>query len=155
MAFVLSEQGALLACAAVIESARKKRVEPLDPKKRPYNILVQQVFLAVLAHRRTTAARLEREIGTLAAFRDLPRDTPAVLVTFLEEGVSSSGDGEFLMAGPRMEARMGGPRGRTFYSVIQGGGEVRAVTPDGEQIGRLGREACCRQGPGGFPRWVE
>lgn len=150
MAFVLSGARELLVCAAVIESARKKRVEPLDPKKRPYNILVQQVFLAVLRHRRTTAARLEREIGTLAAFRDLPRDTLRVLVAFLEEGGFLVRDGEFLMAGPRMEALYGRSQGKDLYSVIQGGGEVRAVTPDGEQIGRLDAKYVAGRGREGF-----
>jgi ATP-dependent Lhr-like helicase len=150
MAFILSGARELLVCTAVIESARRKRIEPLVPKKKPYNIFVQQIFLAVLRHRRTTVARLVREIGTLEVFRDLPQGTLGVLLAFLEEAGFLVRDGEFLMAGPRMEALYGRSQGRDLYSVIQGGGEVRAVTPDGEQIGRLDAKYIADKGRAGF-----
>jgi len=95
-------------------------------------------------------ARLVREIGTLEVFRDLPQGTLGVLLAFLEEAGFLVRDGEFLMAGPRMEALYGRSQGRDLYSVIQGGGEVRAVTPDGEQIGRLDAKYIADKGRAGF-----
>ncbi|HRS92883.1 MAG TPA: DEAD/DEAH box helicase [Methanolinea sp.] len=150
MAFVLPDAWALLVSTAVIESARKKRVEPLIPKRKPYNVLVQQVFLAVLRHRRTTAARIEKETGALPGFCDLPAGAVRELIAFLEREGFLVRDGEFLMSGPRMESLYGRSQGKDLYSVIQGGGEVRAVTPDGEQIGRLDARFVAGRGREGF-----
>ena len=46
-------------------------------------------------------------------------------------------DGEMLMLGYRAEKEFGQANWRDLYSVIHGGGEFRAVTPDGEIVGRL------------------
>ncbi|MDI9633443.1 MAG: DEAD/DEAH box helicase [Methanolinea sp.] len=150
VAFVLSSPRDLLVCAAVIESAGRKEIEPLVPVKRPYNVLAQQVLLAVQRYRRTTLARLEREIGTLNAFRGLPRGSLRELVSSLEGGGFLVRDGEFLMAGPRLERTFGRSQGRELYSVIAGGSEVRAVTPDGEQVGRLDSRFVRARGREGF-----
>ena len=150
MAFVLSSPGEFLVCTAVIESARRKEVEPLIPPEKPYNVLVQQVLLALLRLRRMTAARLEREVGTLPAFQGLPQGTLKDLVAYLEEQGFLVRDGDFLMPGYRMETTYMRAQGRDLYSVIQGGGEVRAVTPDGEHIGRLDARFVAGSGRVGF-----
>jgi ATP-dependent Lhr-like helicase len=46
-------------------------------------------------------------------------------------------DGDLLMPGPAAEKLYGQSNWKDLYSVIKGGGEFRAVTPDGETVGRL------------------
>ncbi|MCQ8893581.1 MAG: DEAD/DEAH box helicase [Methanolinea sp.] len=137
MAFVLPSSLDLLVCAGVIESARKKVVEPLVPMKRPYNVLVQQVLLGLVRHRRVTVRRLLREIGALSVFREFTPGVLPRLLSFLEQEEYCVRDGDFLMPGPRLEDQLLRGQGKDLYSVIQGGGEVRAVTPEGESVGRL------------------
>ena len=137
MAFVLVDAWDLLLCAAVIESASRKKVEPLTPVKRPYNVLVQQVFLEIIRHRRTTRARLHKYLGALPSLRDLPNNTMDLLLTHLEDEEFLVRDGEMFMPGPKMETWYGKSNWKDLYSVIRGGGEFRAVTPEGELVGRL------------------
>jgi ATP-dependent Lhr-like helicase len=46
-------------------------------------------------------------------------------------------DGEMIMPGPEAERVFGRSNWKDLYSVIIGGGEYRAVTPDGEVVGML------------------
>ncbi len=150
MAFVLVDAWDLLLCAAVIESASKKRVEPLIPVKRPYNLLVQQVFLEIIRHRRTTRTRLRQYLGTLPLFRELPENIHDLLLHHLEHEEFLVRDGEIFMPGPKMEAWYGKSNWKDLYSVIRGGGDLRAVTPDGELVGRLDARFVASGGKGSF-----
>ncbi|MCU0632191.1 MAG: DEAD/DEAH box helicase [Methanolinea sp.] len=150
MAFVLVDAWDLLLCTAVIESASRKRVEPLTPVKRPYNVLVQQVFLELVRHRRTTLTRLRRYLGALPSFQDLPDSTLDLLLTFLEEKKFLVRDGEMFMPGPEMEVLYGRSNWKDLYSVIRGGGEFRAVTPEGDLVGRLDARFVASGGQGSF-----
>ncbi len=150
MAFVLADAWALLFCIAVIESASKKLVEPLTPVKRPFNVLVQQVFLEIIRHRRTTRTRLRRHLANLPGFCHLPADSMDLLLSFLEENRFLVKDGEMFMPGPQMEAMYGRSNWKDLYSVIRGGGEFRAVTPDGELVGRLDARFVAHGGKGSF-----
>jgi len=150
MSFVLSDAWDLLLCTAVIESASRKRVEPLIPQKRPYNVMVQQVFLETVRHRRTTLPRLRSYLGSLPSMRDLPRSSLDLLVAHLEKDRFLVRDGEMLMPGPQMEALYGRSNWKELYSVIRGGGEYRAVTPDGDLVGRLDARFVASRGEGSF-----
>jgi ATP-dependent Lhr-like helicase len=46
-------------------------------------------------------------------------------------------DGDMLMAGQGAEQAFGRSNWKDLYSVISGGGEFRAITPDGEVVGKL------------------
>ena len=56
VAWLLSDPGELLTSCAVIECAREKTVEPLLPLEKPYNVLVQQIFLSILFASRQAGA---------------------------------------------------------------------------------------------------
>lgn len=150
MAFVLADAWDLLLCTAVIESASRKKVEPLIPAKRPYNVLVQQVFLETVRHRRTTRARLKKFLGSLPSLQDLPPHTVDLLIAHLEGGKFLVRDGEMFMPGPQMEMLYGRSNWKDLYSVIRGGGEFRAVTPDGDLVGRLDARFVASRGEGSF-----
>jgi ATP-dependent Lhr-like helicase len=137
VAFILPSPCELLCTVAVIECASRKEVEPLVPLKRPYNVLVQQLLLELIKTSRISGKRLSGSLIRLAPFRAIP---PAVLdgvIRHLKSEGYLVSDGEMLMPGPRLESEYGQSNWRDLYSVIPGAGEFRAVTPEGEVVGRL------------------
>jgi ATP-dependent Lhr-like helicase len=137
VAWVLRDACELLCSAAIIESAMHRRVEPLYPQKRPYNVLAQQMFLFVHRTRRTTRRQLENTLRSLPPFAGIPTATIGKIITHaIGQGYLTT-DGDMLMLGERAEQTFGNANWKDLYSVITGAGEFRAVTPDGEVIGRL------------------
>jgi len=137
VAWVLRDACELLCSAAIIESAMHRTVEPLHPQKRPYNVLVQQMFLFVHRTHRTTSRQLEHFLRLLPPFAGIPAATIRQIITHaVTEGYLMT-DGDVLMPGERAEKVFGNANWKDLYSVITGAGEFRAVTPDGELIGKL------------------
>jgi ATP-dependent Lhr-like helicase len=137
VACVLKDACELLCMVAVIESASRKEIEPLIPPRIPYSVLVQQILLELLRSRRTSSARIKRFVKGLAPFRAIRgRDIDTILSHMVTTGMLES-DGDMLMPGQGAEQAYGRSNWKDLYSVISGGGEFRAVTPDGEMIGKL------------------
>ena len=137
VAFILRDPCELLCTVAVIECASKKEVEPLIPHVRPYNVLVQQLLLEILRKRRVSAKSLTTALRGLTPFREIPTEAVEETIRKLRAEEYLVADGEMLMLGSRAEKEFGQANWRDLYSVIHGGGEFRAVTPDGEIVGRL------------------
>ncbi|NYT16764.1 MAG: DEAD/DEAH box helicase [Methanomicrobiales archaeon] len=134
---VLKNADELLCMVAVIESASRNEVEPLRPPEKPFSVLVQQILLELLRTRRSSRTRIRRFVRGLAPFRALRgREIDAVLAHMMETGMLEN-DGDMLMAGQGAEQAFGRSNWKDLYSVISGGGEFRAVTPDGEVVGKL------------------
>jgi len=137
VAWVLRDACELICSAAIIESAMHQAVEPLHPQKRPYNVLVQQMFLFVHRTRRTTRRKLEHTLRSLPPFSGIPSTTIGRIITHsIQQGYLAT-DGDMIMLGERAEQTFGNSNWKDLYSVITGAGEFRAVTPDGEVIGKL------------------
>ena len=137
VACILKDACELLCMVAVIESASRKEVEPLIPPGKPYNVLVQQVLLEIVRNRRTSRSRIRRFVKGLSAFKSIrSRNIDALLVFLQDRGILVS-DGDMLMPGPGAEQIFGRSNWKDLFSVISGGSEFRAVTPDGEVIGTL------------------
>jgi ATP-dependent Lhr-like helicase len=134
---VLKDSLALLCMVAVIESAREKEVEPFTPMEKPYNVLVQQILLELLRSRRSSRTRIRKFIRTLSPFsRITVRSVDSLLSSMVERGFLEQ-DGDLLFLGCESERLFGRSNWKDLFSVISGGGEFRAVTPDGEIIGKL------------------
>ena len=58
MAWILKDPRELLSSIAIIECATEKHVEDLRPLKKPYNVMLQQVFLYLHNHTRATRREL-------------------------------------------------------------------------------------------------
>jgi ATP-dependent Lhr-like helicase len=137
IAWILKSPVELLCSIAIIECAVRKRVEDLRPQKKPFNVLLQQVFLYLHDHSRTTRRNLASFLFTAPVFLETD---PRVLDRILEHLVKNeylTTDGEMIMPGPEAERVFGRSNWKDIYSVITGGGEYRAVTPDGEVVGML------------------
>jgi ATP-dependent Lhr-like helicase len=105
--------------------------------EKPYNVLIQQILLYLLNHSRTTRRDLASFLLTAPVFRDLdPRILDRILLHLTERGYLTM-DGGMIMPGPEAERVFGRSNWKDLYSVIRGGGEYRAVTPDGEVVGML------------------
>jgi ATP-dependent Lhr-like helicase len=134
---VLKDSLAFLCMVAVIESAREKEVEPLTPMEKPYNVLVQQILLELLRSRRSSRTAIKKFIRTLSPFlRITGRSVDTLLSSMVEAGFLEQ-DGDLLFLGCESERLFGQSNWKDLFSVIRGGGEFRAVTPDGEVIGKL------------------
>ncbi len=137
VAWVLQNPCELLCSLAIIECAIHKEVENLVPPKKPYNVLLQQVFLYLYTHSRVSRKQLGVSVLSRPVFRDIePKILDQIVIHLVEKGYLTP-DGEMLMLGTEAERMFGRSNWKDLYSVISGGGEYRAVTPDGEVVGKL------------------
>jgi ATP-dependent Lhr-like helicase len=137
IAWVLQDSCELLCSLAIIECAIRKDVEKLVPPRRPYNVFLQQIFLNVHNHSRISRRQLIISLLSSPVFRELGQKIPDQIITHLISASFLTIDGEMLMLGPEAERMFGRSNWKELYSVISGGGEYRAVTPDGEVVGKL------------------
>jgi ATP-dependent Lhr-like helicase len=137
VAWILKDPCEFLFSVAIIECAMKKEVEPLSPLKKPYNVLIQQVFLYLLRHARASRRQLEISVLSHPVFAGIRPEMLDRIVTYLIEQGYLTPDGEMVMLGATAEREFGRSNWKDLYSVIIGGGEYRAVTPDGEMVGKV------------------
>jgi len=137
VAWLLQNPCELLCSLAIIECAIRKEVENLVPLKKPYNVLLQQIFLYLHTHSRVSSNQLTASILSPRVFRNIePEVLDQIIIHLIQSGYLTT-DGEMLMLGTEAERIFGHSNWRDLYSVISGGGEYRAITPDGEMIGKL------------------
>ena len=137
VAWLLENPCELLCSLAIIECAIRKEVENLVPLKKPYNVLLQQIFLYLHTHSRVSGKQLRASILSPWVFRNIkPEILDQILFHLVQEGYLTT-DGEMMMLGTEAERLFGLSNWRDLYSVISGGGEYRAITPDGEVVGKL------------------
>ena len=127
----------LLCMVAVIESAGKREVEPLSPPQKPYDVLVQQILLEVLRSRRSSRTKMRRFVRGLSSFQKISGKDLETLLSHMTDKGFFEGDGDLLLPGYESEKLFGRSNWKDLFSVISGGDEFRAVTPDGDFIGKL------------------
>jgi ATP-dependent Lhr-like helicase len=150
VAWVLKDPSDFLFSVAVVECAAQKRVEPLTPPRVPYNVLLQQMFIAIQKAGRCSRRQLEREVLDARPFRGISREIFDTLLSHLVSEGYFVTDGDMLMAGGRAESEFGRSNWKDIYSVIAGGGEYRAVTPDGTVVGTLDARFVASRGADDF-----
>lgn len=137
VAWLLQDPCELVCSLAIIECAIGRNVENLVPLMRPYNVLLQQIFLTVHKHSRISRRKLTSSLLSAPVFRHIGPKILDQIITCLIADSYLTPDGEMLMLGSEAERAFGRSNWKDLYSVISGGGEYRAVTPDGEVIGSL------------------
>ncbi|HNX16865.1 MAG TPA: DEAD/DEAH box helicase [Methanoregula sp.] len=150
VAWLLSDPNEILTSCAVIECAMEKRVEPLVPQEIPCNVLVQQIFLFVISASRAGRNTVVRELRAFPAFAHFSQKDIDRVLDYLVSAGFLVADGGMLMPGPEMERAFGRSNYKDLYSVISGGSEYRAVTPEGEEVGSLDARFANRSNPGNF-----
>jgi ATP-dependent Lhr-like helicase len=136
-AWILSNPCELLCSCAVIECAINKEVEHLLPPKKPYNVLVQQIFLFVFHSPRASRKTIAREVLSHPVFAGISSGAMDRILSHLVAKGYLAVDGEMLMLGTEAERVFGRSNWKDLYSIIIGSGEFRAVTPDGDVVGTL------------------
>ncbi|MGB7789430.1 DEAD/DEAH box helicase [Methanoregula sp.] len=137
VAWILKNPCELLCSVAIIECAMDREVEDLWPPEQPWNVLLQQVFLYLHHTSRAGRGTLIKNLLSRPAFRGISRQAlDRVIAHLIQEGYITT-DGEMLMPGTGAERMFGRSNWKNLYSVISGEGEYRAVTPDGEVVGKL------------------
>lgn len=127
----------LLCSIAIIECAMEKAVEDLRPPEKPYNVLLQQLFLFLHRNPQVSRRKVIAELLSYPAFAGISPADPDRIIRHLIDEEYLATDGEMLMPGTEAERVFGRSNWKDLYSVISGGGEYRAVTPDGEVVGKL------------------
>ena len=150
VAWLLAHPAELLASCAVIECAQQKQTERLHPPEKPWNVLVQQLFLAILTGPRAGRATIIRNLRSFPVFARFSIDEIDRLLEHLINAGYLSTDGDLLVPGHEAERAFGLSHIRELYSVIAGNGEYRAVTPDGEVVGTVDARFAHREEPGDF-----
>jgi ATP-dependent Lhr-like helicase len=137
IAWILRDPRELLFSIALIECAVEKHVEDIRPLKKPYNVLLQQIFLWLHFHSRATRRDLVSFLHTAPVFGKIDQRILERILDHLMKNGYITTDGDMIMPGPEAERVFGRSNWKDLYSVIRGGGEYRAVTPDGEVVGML------------------
>ncbi|MEN6442270.1 MAG: DEAD/DEAH box helicase [Methanoregula sp.] len=137
VAWILANPGDLLCSCAIMECAINKEVEHLQPLLKPYNVFLQQLFLLLFHASRISRKRLVRELRAHPAFSALPLAGCEEIVSHLVVEGYLAPDGDMVMPGIEAERVFGRSNWKDLYSVISGSGEYRAVTPDGDFVGKL------------------
>ena len=137
MAWVLQSPCELLCSMAILECALRKEVENLEPPKKPYNVLLQQIFLYLHNHSRTTRRQLSAAVLSTPVFGAIDSSILDQILAHLTLRGYLTIDGEILMLGPEAERVFGRSNWKDLYSVINNGAEYRAMTPEGEMVGKL------------------
>jgi len=150
VAWLLKDPCELLCSVAIIECAINKEVEPLTPLKKPYNVLLQQVFLYLIQHARTSHQQMIKLVLSHPVFSGIRQELLDKLIKHLIEEGYLTPDGEMVMLGSTAERNFGRSNWKDLYSLICGGGEYRAVTPDGDIIGKLDARFVNSQNNGEF-----
>ncbi|MEI8331244.1 MAG: DEAD/DEAH box helicase [Methanomicrobiales archaeon] len=135
--WILNDPGEFLCSVAIIECAMKKEVEPLTPLKKPYNVLVQQLLLYLFRHSRASRRQLVKSVLSHSACAEIKPEKLDRIGTYLIDLGFLTPDGEMVMLGETAEREFGRSNWKDLYSMISGGGEYRAVTPNGEIVGKL------------------
>ncbi|MDD1684958.1 MAG: DEAD/DEAH box helicase [Methanoregula sp.] len=128
--WILKDPRELLCSIAIIECAMQRQVEDLRPVTRPWNVLIQQLFLYLHSHPRTTARDLALTLLSAPVFSDLEKAVLDRMVDYLAGSGYITRDGEVIMPGPEAERVFGRSNGRDLYSVIVGWCEYRDVTQE-------------------------
>ena len=149
-AFVLSRPPDLVLALGAVEAAARGEAEPIAPPARPYHVLAQQLLLALSRARRARRAALIDEVAQLGPFRAIPGDEVELVLDHLVAEGFAAADGDLLMVGPAAELVFGGAHRQELFSVLRGGRDYRAVTPDGEEVGRLDARFAKSDAPGAF-----
>ena len=137
VAWVLRDPCELLCSIAVIECAMNREVEDLLPQKRPYNVLLQQVFLYLHTHPRVSRRKVRSDMLSYPVFSGITPAAMDQLIGYLGSLGYIATDGEMVMPGTEAEREFGRSNWKDLYSVISGGGEYRVMTPEGEVVGKL------------------
>lgn len=149
-AFVLSQPSELLLALGAVEAASRGEAEPVVPPARPYHVLAQQLLLALSRMRRVRRGALLGEVCALGPFTSIPADEAGLVLDHLLAGGFAAADGDLLMLGPSAETVFSGAHRQELFSVLRGGRDYRAVTPDGEEVGRLDARFAKSDAPGTF-----
>lgn len=136
-AFLLSRPCEFVLALGAVEAAARGEAEPIEPPTRPYHVLAQQLLLRLLQARRIRRSVLADEVGTLGPFRGIPADEVEQVLDHLLAGEFIAADGDLMMIGPATETVFSGSHRQELFSVLRGGRDYRAITPDGEEVGRL------------------
>jgi ATP-dependent Lhr-like helicase len=114
-----------------------REVEKLRPPEKPFNVLLQQLFLFLHHHPRSSRRKISTELLSHPVFGSISRKELDQVFRHLVAGGYITADGEMLMPGTEAERVLGRSNWKDLYSVISGGGEYRAMTPEGELVGKL------------------
>jgi len=137
VSWVLKDSCELLCSCAIIECAMAREVEKLRPPEKPFNVLLQQLFLFLHHHPRSSRRKISTELLSHPVFGSISRKELDQVFRHLVAGGYITADGEMLMPGTEAERVLGRSNWKDLYSVISGGGEYRAMTPEGELVGKL------------------
>ena len=113
VAWVLKDPCELLCSCAIIECAMDREVETLRPPEKPYNVLLQQLFLSLHNPPRASRRKVIAELLSHPVFREISaKDLDRIIRHLIADGYVTT-DGEMLMPGTEAERVSGGRTGKT------------------------------------------
>ena len=137
MVFVTDQQESFLRALALIRLAVARKVEPVEPDRRAFCVLVQQILLAVLKQGALAPDKLWKSLGDPPCFSEISDlERVHLLNQMIEGGWLEKGQGR-LRLGERTEKAYGRSHFSDLLSVFSGGSGVTVKTVDGRPVGSL------------------
>lgn len=137
MIFVTDLEDSFLRAVALIQLALNKKVEPVCPDRRAFQVLIQQILLVILKHGAIAPDKMWALLGTPPSFADITDDEKKqILHHLLEQEWLLTGQGR-LRIGDRTEKAFGRSHFMELLSIFEGGSSVTVKTLDARPVGTL------------------
>jgi ATP-dependent Lhr-like helicase len=137
MVFVTDADESFLRALALIRLAINQKVEPVQPDRRAFCVLVQQILILILKDGALAADKLWAVLGTPPCFADITSQEKAELLEFMiAQGWLVKTQGR-LQLGQRSETAFGRSHFMDLLSVFRSSAGVTVKTSDGRSVGTL------------------
>ncbi|MFQ5855839.1 MAG: DEAD/DEAH box helicase [Anaerolineae bacterium] len=137
IAFLAGEDMALVRAIALVNLARQGWIEPVEPDRRAYHVLVHQILAQALQFYGVRQEQLWAVAQRTAAFQQITRQEFDRLIEHLLATGFLHASGGLLVLGEAGEERFGRRNFLELYSVFETPQEVRVVTVDKQDVGML------------------
>ncbi len=137
MIFVTDLEDSFLRAVALVQLALDKKVEPVQPDRRAFQVLIQQILLVILKHGAIAPDKMWAILGSPPCFADISDlEKKEILRHLLQEEWLFTGQGR-LRLGDRTEKAFGRSHFMELLSVFEGGSSVTVKTLDARPVGTL------------------
>ena len=137
IAFLAGEEMALVRAIALVNLALEDWIEPVEPSRRAYHVLVHQILAQALQFYGVRREQLWEVLERAAPFSQISRGEFDTLVEHLVATGYLYSSGGLLILGEAGEKRFGRQNFLELYSVFETPKEMRVITLDKQQVGTL------------------
>lgn len=137
MSFYTSGGSSLLRATALVRLARENWVEPIEPSRRSFHVLVHQILTSVIEQPGVLATDLWQRLRNAWPFGDVADAEFHALVKHLVSLSVLDATGGAIQLGPEGERQFGRKNYFDLFAIFEGAREFSVRTEHGDEVGTL------------------